>query len=184
MTTKKIVGIIALIAFCGVGLFVFILHATVKTKSTSLNTYQPYKEWIGKTVTLDKETVLFKEKIREGITRKYPYSLIDSLHPSWEYLDFKVEIGDAVKITTFPAGTKLKLEKAVQYTGGVSGSSTPIVFGTINEEGKTYGVGYPWGKRDMTIDYIRIEKSWLFHKAPWQTDLDTTHYALPRANWW
>lgn len=184
MTAKKIIGIIALIAICGVVLFIFMIYATIKTKSTSLNKYEPYKEWVGKTVTLDRKTVLFEEKIRMTPNRKYPYTLTDNLHPSWESLNDLEKKGGAVKITTFPAGTKMILEKAVQYTGGVSGFSTPVLFGTINDGETVYKVGYPWGETDLNINFIKTEKSWIFNKAPWQTEQDTAHYALPRAAWW
>lgn len=168
----------------GIGLFIFMLYATIKTKSTGLNKYEPFKEWVGKTVTLDKETVVFEEKIRMVTNRNYPYTLIDSLHPSWQYLRDLEEAGNVVKITTLPAGTKLTLEKAIQYTGGVSGSSYPTIFGTINDGGKEYKVGYPWGEQDIAKDHYKIEESWYFNRAPWQTAQDTTYYALPRAEWW
>ncbi|RAV28962.1 hypothetical protein DN748_11275 [Sinomicrobium soli] len=177
-------GIIALVIVGGAGLFLFMLYATIKTKSTNIDQYEPFKEWVGKTVTLDKETVVFEEKIRMVTTNKYPYTLTDSLHPDWQYIHNMEETGDAVRITSFPAGTKLKLEKAVQYTGGVSGSSEPMLFGTINDGEKAYKVGYQWGKTDLNIDFDKIEKSWLFHRAPWQEEQDTAHYALPRAEWW
>ncbi|WP_163516999.1 hypothetical protein [Gelidibacter japonicus] len=184
MTTKKIMGIIAGVVIGGIGLFVFMLYATIKTKSTSLNKYEPYKEWLGKTVTLNKETVMFKERDYMVLNSKYPYTLLDSLHPNWQYLHDLEALGDVVKITSFPAGTQLALEKAIQYTNGVSGSSDPILFGTVNHNGKAYKVGYPWGKQDISKALDQIPESWKFHQAPWQTEQDTAYYALPRANWW
>ena len=184
MTVNKIMSIIALVFFGGIGLFIFFLYATIKTKSTSLNKYDPFKEWVGKTVTLDKETVVFEEKVKMNANSKYPYILLDSLHPRWEYIRDQEEIGDVTQIKTFPPGTKLSLEKAIQYTNGVSGSSYPTIFGTISDGEKEYKVGYQWGKVDLNIDFIRTEKCWHFNKAPWQSEQDTAHYALPRADWW
>ncbi|SFS71469.1 hypothetical protein [Sphingobacterium wenxiniae] len=184
MTVKKIMGIIALVIFGGIGLFIFFLYATIKTKSTSLDKYKPFSEWLGKTVTLKRETVLFKEKMRMNTNGKYPYTLIDSLHEGWEYILALEENGDVTKITTFPIGTELSLEKAIQYTNGVSGSSYPTIFGTIKSNGKEYKVGYQWGKLDLSKNYYQIEKSWKFDQAPWQTKQDTADYALPKADFW
>lgn len=184
MTVKKMMGIVALAITGGIGLFVFILYATVKTKSTGLNKYEPFKEWIGKTAVLNKETVLFKEKIRINDNSEYPYILLDSLHPRWQYMEEQKNIGDIEEITRFPAGTKLKLEKAVQYTNGVSGSSYPTVFGSIATNGKTYKTGYQWGQIDIEKSFDKIEKCWQFHRAPWQSKRDTAFYALPTAKFW
>ena len=184
MSAGKIMGIIALVIIGGIGLFVFFLYATIKTKSTSLNKYEPFKEWVGKTVILDKETVVFEEKVRMTPNSKYPYMLLDSLHPSWEYVWNQEKKGDVTHIKTFPAGTELTLEKAIQYTNGVSGSSYPTIFGTIKDGEKEYKVGYPWGEINISRDFKGIAESWRFHQAPWQTGEDTTYYALPRAEWW
>lgn len=184
MTTKRIMGIIALVIVVVIAGFIFILYATIKTKSTSLNKYEPFKEWIGKTVTLNKETVLFKDKIPMNNNSDYPYMLLDSLHPQWRYVDEQKSIGDIEEIITFPKGTVLKLEKAIQYTNGVSGSSYPTIFGTITFEGKTYKTGYRWGERDVSKAFDKIENCWFFHQAPWQDKQDTAFYAFPTANWW
>lgn len=183
MNIKKIIGIIALIAIAGIGFFIFILYATIKTKSTSLSKYEPYREWIGKIVILDKETVVFKEKIRMNPNSKYPYILLDDLHPQWKYVLEQQKTGDVDKVAVFPAGAKLTLEKAVQYTNGVSGTSYPTIFGTISNGKQIYKVGYQWGNRDFSKSFNDY-KSWYFHKAPWQNEEDTVHYTLPEARWW
>ncbi|SEI04234.1 hypothetical protein SAMN02927937_02922 [Paenimyroides aquimaris] len=105
MTTKRIMGIVAIVILVVVIGFIFILYATIKTKSTSLNNYEPFKEWVGKTVTLNKETVLFKEKIRMNSNSSYPYMLLDSLHPQWRYVEEQKAIGDIEEIMNFPAGS-------------------------------------------------------------------------------
>src|SRR5690606_13662046 len=184
MTTKRIMGIVAIVILVVVIGFIFILYATIKTKSTSLNNYEPFKEWVGKTVTLNKETVLFKEKIRMNSNSNYPYMLLDSLHPQWRYVEEQKAIGDIEEIIRFPVGTSLNLDKAIQYTNGVSGSSYPTIFGTITAHGMDYKVGYQWGERDVSKAFEKIEKCWFFHQAPWQDKQDTTFYALPTANFW
>lgn len=181
--TKKIIGIILLVIIGGIGLFIFVLYATIKTKSTNINKYPPFAEWIGKTVTLDKETVVFSEKIKMYPNGNYPYILLDSLHPRWQYIREQEKIGDLTEIRVFPARTKLTLETAIQYTNGVSGSSYPTIFGTINDGSKEYKIVYQWGKWDMSKSFSD-PKPWHFHQAPWQDEPDTAHYALPKAQWW
>lgn len=186
MKTKKIMGIIALVIVCGVGLLIAVIYATVRTKSASLNKHQPFENLIGETVTLHTETVLFVEKLGSYQNNQYPYILLYSLHPQWPYVNERLmmEKPDLEKITTFPAGTKLKVEKAVQYTTGVSGSSYPVVFGTITIGQKSYKIGYQWGEMSIEKHMDKIEKCWSFHQAPWQEQPDTAFYALPIAKIW
>lgn len=179
MIWKKIIGITAL----AIGLFVFILYTTIKTKSRSLDRYEPFKKWVGKTVVLHRETVLFREK---NPGKMYPYLLADSLHPEWQYTQDRKNLPEPelIEIMKFAAGTKFKIEKAVQFTNGVSGSSSPTVFGIISKEGKTYKISYQWGKMDIAKFFDHIEQCWQFHQAPWQDKTDTAFYALPEAEWW
>lgn len=184
MFTKKTIGIIALVIIGGIVLFSFIIFATVKTKSTNINKYEPFKEWVGKTVILNKEATLFKDKVEMNPNRDYPYMLLDSLHPKWQYVEEQKAIGDLVEITRFPAGTTLKFEKAIQYTNGVSGFSYPTIFGTIISNGKEYKAGYQWGEINLGKSFDKEEKCWQFHQAPWQKGKDTAFYALPTATIW
>lgn len=177
-------GVVLLVIIGVIGGFVFILYATIKTKSTNINRYDPFREWISKTVVLNKQTVLFKEKIMMNDNSDYPYLLLDSLHPNWQYVEDLKNIGDIEEIVAFPAGTLLLLEKAVQYTNGVSGMSYPTVFGTITSNGNKYKIGYQWGTMDIGKRFDKIEKCWQFHQAPWQNKHDTAFYALPTANFW
>lgn len=168
----------------GIGLLIFVIYATVKTKSTVIDRYAPFDHWIGQTVTLNKETVLYKEKAGMYQNSAYPYILLDSLHPRWPYAAEQKAIGDLEEITTFAMGTRLTFEKAVQYTNGVSGFSYPTLFGTITSDGKEYGVGYRWGEINMGKRFDDIEECWYFHQAPWQRSADTAFYALPTATFW
>jgi len=177
-------GIIVLIGTTAVLIFCFFLYATIRTKSTSLSQFSPFKEWMGKTVTMDKEIVLLREKVKQFEDKKYPYLLIDSLHPYWPYLDERMELGDYTLVEKLPAGVKFHIEKAVQFTGGVSGSSTPFVFGTISYNGKNYKIGYQWGTMDVARFMDKVKACWQFHLAPWQPQTDTAYYELPAAQWW
>lgn len=175
---------IILLVVAGIGLFIFILYATVKTKSISINKYEPFRTWIGKTVTLNRQTILFKEQL--NINDKYPYRLLDSLHPYWQWFSDRstMQEPDAWQVTIFPVGSIVKIEKAIQYTNGVSGSSSPMLFGTMNDGKTTYKIGYQWGKQDISKDFDGIKKCWEFHQAPWQEKRDTAFYELPEAGWW
>lgn len=177
-------GIIALVMIGGIVLLGFIIFTTVKTKSTSINKYEPFKEWVGKTVTLNKETALFKDKLNMKHNSDYPYVLLDSLHPKWQYIEEQKAIGDLEEITKFPAGTTIKFGEAIQYTNGVSGFSYPTIFGTITINEKEYKVGYQWGEMNMEKRFDKVEKCWQFHQSPWQQERDSAFYALPTATFW
>ncbi|SFW54782.1 hypothetical protein SAMN02927921_02262 [Sinomicrobium oceani] len=186
MTTKKIMSIIAVLIIVGIAGFIFLLYTTIKTKSADISGYEPFKAWVGQTVRLDKETLLFEQKAGMNNHNRYPYILLDSLHPQWQHAEEAkdVEDPDLKEVMAFPAGTHLKIEKAIQYTNGVSGFSSPMLFGTINYAGQTYKTGYQWGEADISKDLNNIEKCWKFHRAPWQAQEDTSFYALPKAGIW
>jgi len=184
MSKRKIMGIIVLIGITAVFIFCFFLYACIKTKSTGISQYSPFKEWMGKTVTMDKETTVLTEKVKQYNDKNYPYLLLDSLHPSWPYLDERIELGDYILVEKFPAGAKFHIEKAVQFTAGVSGNSTPFVFGTISYNGKNHKIGYQWGTMDIAKFMDKVKACWQFHPTPWQSLADTAYYELPEAEWW
>lgn len=184
MSVKKTMGILISIGVGSMLIFGVFLYAAIKTKSTDISSYSPFRQWIGNSVTLDREAVLLAEKIKLYHDKSYPYLLMDSLHPDWVYLDERIQLGDYILLQRFPAGTQFHIEKAVQFTGGVSGFSTPFIFGTISYKGKNYGIGYQWGKMDMSKHMDQVEASWYFHQAPWEQKADTAFYALPEAKWW
>lgn len=175
MTAKKIIMIIASVIIVLILLFVFMLYVALKTKSTNIDKYEPFKSLIDKTVTLNTETVLFKEN--DIYNNQYPYTLVDNLHTRWEWFNSRMEnpnVDDIKKIATLPIGTKLKIEKAIMYKTGVSGSSYPVLFGVI--EGTEYKINYQWGKKP---DFMLND--WRFNKAPWQKTQDTALYTIPDA---
>src|SRR5690606_39531762 len=100
------------------------------------------------------------------------------------YIDEQKQIGNLQEIIQFAEGTRLNLENAIQYTNGVSGSSYPMIFGTITAHGKSYKIGYQWGTLDIGKRMNKVEKCWQFHQAPWQANVDMNFYALPTANFW
>jgi hypothetical protein len=186
MSLKKMAGIVALVVLGGLGGFVFLIYATVKTKSRNISSYKPFVEWVGTSVELSKETIVFKDRIGLNGNDDYPYILLDSLHPQWQYIDQRKSLPDPdlVEIARFPSGTIVKFEKAVQYTNGVSGSSYPTLFGKISKNDAVYAIGYQWGEIDMTKYFDKIDECWKFHQAPWQDSRDTAFYSLPTANIW
>lgn len=70
------------------------------------------------------------------------------------------------------------------YTNGVSGSSKPCLFGTIEYAGKVYKVEYQWGDQSIGRRFDKIPESWSFPMAPWQSAIDLKFYKLPIAEWW
>ena len=187
MKKNKTMSILVLIIVGGISFFVFMLYAAIKTKSTNLKGYEPYKELMGKTVVLQYRTTLFEEKIKIMTPNdEYPYLLLDERHPEWQYAEDnkKLPEPDLIEIISFPVGTKFTIEKATQYTNGVSGMSSPSVFGTINSGGKEYKVFYRWGKMDISKYFDKIKKCWKFHQAPWQIKQDPSFYVIKKKKMW
>ena len=176
----------ALVILGAIGLLLFILYATVKTKSTGLNSYEPFKALIGKTLVLNKETQLFIDQVTLVRDAEFPYMLMDDLHPDWAYYQECKDLPQVKieEVLSLPKGTEFHVQKAVQYTTGVAGSSHPTLYGSIQYRGKTYQVAYRWGQRDSNKAYSKTDKYWKFHQAPWQDKPDTASYALPIAKVW
>ncbi|ULT26806.1 hypothetical protein KUH03_08245 [Sphingobacterium sp. E70] len=79
-------GIIIGIGIVVVLVFGFVLYATIKTKSTVISQYSPYKEWMGRTVILDKETVLLTEKVKQFDDKNIPtccWTACTPIGPIW-----------------------------------------------------------------------------------------------------
>ncbi|WP_126973360.1 hypothetical protein [Gynurincola endophyticus] len=163
--------------------FVLMFIYVIKTKSADISRYTPFSEWIGKTVILPVETVLFED--RDPFNKKYPAILYDSLHPDWQQVEQRKQSATDAHhtIRIFPAGSRLTIEKAMIYTNGVSGFSTAMLFGTISDSSKNYPVSYKWGTYSAGRAFDQLKECWSFHQAPWQLQRDTSYYYLPEGNW-
>lgn len=184
--TRKKVTYIFLFLIGGACIFCFLLYQTIKTKSADMSNHAPYKHWVGKNCRLLRQTYLFKNKNSEEENSQYAYTLIDSLHPQWQYYKDAMYNPnmDVQYIINIPAGTTISFKKAIQYTNGVSGSSHPTILGNISINNRTYNISYQWGEISQARYFDHIDECWKFHKAPWQHTQDTAWYALPEAKWW
>lgn len=182
MTVKKVIKIFVLLFMIGVALLVLILYLMLRTKSTNLNQTAPFEQWIGRTVTLQNAVVLYRKNARLNPYGSYSLRMIDSLHPSWDEVDQQLHSEDSElqKIREIPAGTNMKVQRAVQLTTGVSGLSYPTIFGRIVYHGQPYVFRYQWGEIDGDRD--DQDNAWQFHQAPWQNEPDTAYYVLPTAD--
>jgi len=181
---SKIGNIILLVGVLGLLMFGVILYATIKTKTSSLNKVAPFDKLIGQTVRLNREAYLMQEIPARN--DDYPFVLMDPEHENFQwYIDRTViDPPETVILDTIPAGTPITFEKAIVYTNGVSGHSTPCIFGRLVINGKDYRVEYSWGKLDLAKWFDQEKKSWKFWRAPWQEAPDTTYYEIPAAQWW
>jgi hypothetical protein len=161
---------ISTIIYIAIAIIVFVvlaLYEALRTKKKDVNDQSPFKELIGKTLTLKRDVVFAKN--------------IDAFY--LEELHFITEdevLFDGVqKIDVLPKGTKIKIESVTFHTNGTSGSTTSNIVGTVfvkalNKEMK---FEYSWGKYhliclDEPCDY------WLFPKAVWQDNEDTKKYFI------
>ena len=186
MSLKKVIFIIGGIFFVGLLLFGLLLYMTIKTKSTDVSREKPFQEWVGKSVILKNEILIFNEKLKSHTDEDYPYEFLDSLQPKWQFVNEQLRSGnpDVEEIKRFPKGSTFTIEKATLFTNGVSGTSSPYLFGRISDGTKTYQVGFRWGEQSMSRFFDDVEEQWKFPQAPWQNQTNSKYYALPEANWW
>lgn len=155
----------------------FYMFYQVKTKTISLDQNEPFNTWVGRTVTLNRETVLFRSNMNK-FNNNYPHELCDSLHPLWDYKNHESSTNpQRCEISAvFPAGTTLRIDKSEQYISGEN--IYTFVSGTIESNGNTYNVVYHWGRIDRIKEFAKIKKHWFFHQAPWQNTVDTAFYEI------
>lgn len=184
ISTKKILKVILLGGILVVGLFIFILYITVKTKSTSLNNTAPFKELIGRPLTLNTTTWLIQ--VTPTRNKDFPYVLIDEGHENFQWFKDRMKSTppEVVFVDSVPAGAGVIFEKATNYTNGVSGFSVACLFGTLTYHGKEYAIEYTWGKESISRRMEGRSNTWTFGWAPWQSKRDTHYYAIPDAQWW
>lgn len=183
-TGPRVVKVFFLVVLVGIVLFCFLLFLTIKTKSTSLVKKEPYSQVLNKPLTFLRDIYLIDYEYR--MKDDYPLLMLDPHHPSFRsYVDaFKEDPPQGIYVAKIPAGQHVIFTNAVMYTNGVSGGSTPCLFGEINYQGTVYKVSYHWGDQSISRNFDHIPESWSFPMAPWQSKLDMKYYELPTAQWW
>ena len=82
-----------------------------------------------------------------------------------------------------PAGTMVRFDAARLVRGGVSGTTHPVLLGTLRLGATAYPVEYSWGERRyMNADGMASfgpPLRYLFPLAPWQQGADPKVYTLP-----
>lgn len=186
MSLKKVLFILGGVFLLGILLFGFFLYIAIKTKSTDVSDDPPFQNWVGKTVELNQGILIFNEKLKSHTDQDFLYEFTDSLQPKWQFVSEQIQSNnsDFKKIGRFPKGSTFTIEKATLFTNGVSGSSSPYLFGRISDGTQSYKVGFRWGEQSLTRFFDDVDQQWKFPQAPWQNKIDTTYYALPEANWW
>lgn len=161
---------ISTIIYILIGIAVFVvlaLYQTLRTKKKEVNDQSPFKELIGKTLTLKRDVVFAKN--------------IDAFY--LEEIHFITEdevLFDGVqKIDVLTKGTKIKIESATFHTNGTSGSTTSNIVGTVFVKilNKKVKFEYSCGKYHL----ICLEEPcnyWIFPKAVWQEEQDLKKYFI------
>ncbi len=161
---------ISTIIYIGLAVIAFVvlaLYEALRTKRKDVNDQSPFKELIGKTVTLQRDVILAK-----NIEAFY----LEELH----FITEDEELFDGVKkIAVLPKGTTITIESATFLTNGTSGSTTSNIVGSVfvkllNKEMK---FEYSWGEYHL----ICLEEPcnyWVFPKAVWQKKQDFKKYFI------
>lgn len=167
--------------------FILVFFYTIKTKTRTLNKYEPFNEIIGKTLTLNEKVYLFEDVSGFSPEKKedYPYRIINEADRNSQSLSnlFDPDPPYYKIIDSLEEGTLLHFNKAKIFTNGVSGGSNIYMYITLNYKGKETKVLYKWGEESMSKRFDKEEKTWSFKQAPWQHHEDTSFYKIPYGIW-
>ena len=182
MTPKKLIMWILLAIGIGIVLFILMLYLTLKTKTTSLERITPYKESLKRELVTVRPVHIFE--LLEPTKSDYTYAMSDTNQYYFQVLES--ETGADIPLTklkdSIPAGATIYFENAVNYTNGVSGSSTPRFFGTISYKEKKYPIEFVWGRYTYKSHPENLRPGFTMDLAPWNNSVDTTIYYLPRGS--
>ena len=128
---------------------------------------QPYKEYIGKILTLNDDYILCERK--------------DFKVPKEQYYIIKDDnSAGPIKIDLLKKGTTIKLSKAIHYNTGLSGIIGSYVVGRVFADGlkKEVDFFYMWGNKENDFSNGKNQTYFTFPKAIWQEKEDTTRYFI------
>ncbi len=161
---------ISTIIYIGLAVIVFLvlaLYEALRTKRKDVNDQSPFKELIGKTVTLQRDVTLAK-----NIEAFY----LEELH----FITENEELFEGVeKIGTLSKGTTITIESATFLTNGTSGSTTSNIVGSVfvKELNRKMKFEYSWGEYHFM--YVDDNKEyWTFPLAVWQKNQDIEKYFI------
>jgi len=151
---------ILILLFGGFVLVMGVFYFALRNTKTTVTHQLPYSEYINKELVLQRAALLVKNV--DAFTYYEPYLLVE------ENAQVYSEITETYKI---PAGTKLRLSKAVLLKNGVSGFTTSIVVGTIYVEKfqKEIAFEYIWGTEHVSLT-SGAKSSWTYPLALWQKE--------------
>ncbi|CAM3461660.1 hypothetical protein [Zobellia roscoffensis] len=146
-----------------------IIYLAFRTKTKDLSKQFPYNEIIDKTLTTKQPAYIAANY--EHFVEEHPYIIeMDTTH----------FYGTIDSIYTLPIGTPLKIEGANAYTKPVSGSTHPIVLGSVfvKELDTTVKFEFYWGENPTYGLYEHKDNYDIYPLAPWQEG------ALPFKYFW
>ncbi len=151
---KKIFAAIALLLLA----LVLVLYLTLRTKVTQVSDKPPFAQYIN--ITLDLKRPAAISKTREPDVQANPYLLTEATA--------QASPDDGPRYL-LPAGTKITVQQAKLFRGGVSGLQNAYVLGVVYvPELKTQvAFEYAWGKNNWSLN--KDEKDYYtFPLALWQ----------------
>lgn len=147
-------------------MFVALMYFSLRNKYFDVSDKAPFAALINSTPVTQKRSVIAASP-EQIVNDKYPTVLEDGANYGVENLEIVKKI---------PLGTPLKIEQVQLRKGGVSGSTTCYIFGSVSVDQKTYFFSYVWG----SLHSLYQEKPfWTFPAAPWQQEDSKEKYYLP-----
>jgi hypothetical protein len=155
--------LIVAIVLAGAAL-VYVLYActVIRNKSGDVGTLAPYSTIVGKELALLRPMILVALN-NKGMYQEHPHHLVEesAARAEWESI-----------LGTLPAGSKLRINKAMHIKNATSGVTTSLIVGqvTFGSPAREITFEYAWGRQRENVSVPAAERWWTFPLAPWQSE--------------
>ncbi|MFD0796632.1 hypothetical protein ACFQZJ_04115 [Maribacter chungangensis] len=156
MMKKAVIGLVIAVVV-GIALFILYVYMVLAPKQSDVSNIAPFAELMSQPVTTIKETIIITYPSVPP-DEDYAYYLEDG---SGFGMDKSLQV-----LAELPIGTKVNFDKVTLLTGGVSGTTSAYLFGTVfsEEKQKSYNIFYNWGEyRSLSQD----QPYWFFGETFW-----------------
>lgn len=145
----------------------------LRTRTLDAGAMAPFASVVGRDLPLLREVRIVRTRAPDVIER--PFRLIaDPRQPASD---------DEPAPIAVPAGTVVRFDAARLVRGGVSGTTHPVLLGTLHLGDAAYPLEYSWGERRFLDAEGRVSQGpplrFLFPLAPWQQAADPTIHTFP-----
>lgn len=156
MFKSSLLKIGTVVIFLLIAYLVF-LYFSIRTNDKDVSGWAPYHEILNKELTLVEDAIIVRNL--DEFSQETPYLLLAK----------DVELFEGVqKLFELPQGNQITFTSAKHFHNGVSGFTSPMLFGEIeNPQGELIFFEHQWGEQKMTLDADE-PLQFSYPKALWQ----------------